>query len=504
MMSTLRLLVVLGLAACASAKKEAAVIVLDPLWDDSDAFAHYVPLLKDFELVKVMITQGNSFSFYKNMPPAKVYRRFEYQSKTADAFKATDQICPQLKAMDVKVAAVIPTSDPTVQLADLLNHCLGLRGNPAFGPLATARRDKWTMGESVCKAGLRCVGQKRVSTWPEVRDFLESWEPPLSEKRPCVFKIPNGVAGIGDFEVTSMKQAKEIFQQMSGNSFQGVAGTVDTFLIQEYLKGREYAVDSVSRDGVHKVVAVWFEDFRPANGIFDQYFGFKLLDPADEFTKKIIDYAKKSLDAIGLYNGAANTEIKYLEDEHQPCLVETNARWAGINWNDGLTVEQKALGNDQITAAFTAHLDGPGFDKMPDVLSLKHQGAMIFGINYNAGLLTGVPGFEDAKKYPSYLNSYLQCDIGKYMAPTTPSTAPFTIGFVSDSKADVDADYARVIEREKDGSFYTIVPEAQLIATRTNSVAFTTVLAMFALIAAAAAMFFRKQPKDDTEYLPIM
>merc|ERR1719231_118478 len=109
-----------------------------------------------------------------------------------------------------------------------------------------------------------------------------------------------------------MAKAKEIFDSLAGSKekFGGVNSLV---LVQEYLQGREYAIDSVSRDGVHKVVAVWFEDFRPANGIFDQYFGFKLLDPADEFTKQIIDYAKKSLDAIGLYNGAANTEIKYLK-----------------------------------------------------------------------------------------------------------------------------------------------------------------------------------------------
>merc|ERR1719453_320003 len=231
------------------------------------------------------------------------------------------------------------------------------------------------MGESICKAGLRCVGQKRVSTWPEVRDFLESWEPPLSEKRPCVFKIPNGVAGIGDFEVTSMKQAKEIYQQMSGNSFKGVAGTVDTFLIQEYLKGREYAVDSVSRNGVHKVVAVWFEDFRPANGIFDQYFGFVLMDPEDPLTKTIVEYGNKVLDALGLHNGAANTEIKFLPAEQQPCLVEVNARWAGVNFHDALAVEDACTGNNQFAATFQAYLDKDAFDAMPAVRPISQYGA---------------------------------------------------------------------------------------------------------------------------------
>jgi len=374
----------------------------------------------------------------------------------------------------------------------------------------SARRDKWAMGEAVRKFGLRSVRQQRVETWDEAESFLKSWEPPLSATHPCVFKIPNGVAGIGDYEVTSLAQGKKIFDMMGKTTYGGGAGKVSTFLIQEYLQGKEYAIDSVSRDGVHKVVAVWFEDFRPANGIFDQYFGFKLLDPTEEFTKTLIDYAEKSLDAIGLVNGAANTEVKWLEDEKKACLVETNARWAGINWNDGLGVEQAVFGTDQITAAFTAYLDGDGFDKMPKVLEMKKWGGMIFGINYQAGILKAAPGFEAAKKYPSYYNGLLQT--GPWGGPiiaTTPDKCPFTIGLVSDKKEDVDADYARIIENEKANQFFTVVPATsqamlRLTAQSTGYVGMVAFFAMLGLGAVALSFYKSKhETTDGTEYLAV-
>jgi len=494
-------------------KNKAVVIVLDPIWDDSDAFANHVPLLREFHLIKVMIHRGKSFTFYKGQPPAKVFKRIEYDSDTPDVGgdKAAEQICPQLKKLGIPIEAVMPTSDPTVRLTDLLAACLGVRGNPATGPLMAARRDKWTMGESVRKAGLRSVGQTRVTTWSETEKFLTSWEPPLSDKRPCVFKIPNGVAGIGDYEVKSLTEAKRIFDLMGKTTYGGGSGNaegrVDEFLIQEYLMGNEFAIDSVSRDGVHKVVAVWFEDFRPANGIFDQYFGFKLLDPAEDFTKKLIAYAEKSLDAIGLYNGAANTEVKWLEAEQQACLVETNARWAGINWNDGLGVEQAAVGNDQINAAFSAYLDGDAFEKMPAVLPLKKWGGMIFGINYQSGLLKAAPGFEAAKKYPSYYNGLFQKVLGQPIIPTTPDACPFTIGLVSDKKADVDADYARIVDLEKANKFFTVVPENLRLSAAQSSghvgvVVFFAMLGLGAM-ALAIATVSRQEKRDGTEYLAV-
>ncbi len=44
----------------------------------------------------------------------------------------------------------------------------------------------------------------------------------------------------------------------------------------EYLDGTEYVVDSVSRDGVHRICAIWEYDKRSVNGANFVYFGMEL------------------------------------------------------------------------------------------------------------------------------------------------------------------------------------------------------------------------------------
>ena len=77
--------------------------------------------------------------------------------------------------------------------------------------------------------------------------------------------------------------------------------------------GEEYVVDTVSRDGVHKCVALWKYDKRAANGVQGAvvYFGMQLLAAdSDPALRQMIGYVEGVLDAIGIRNGAMHTEIK--------------------------------------------------------------------------------------------------------------------------------------------------------------------------------------------------
>ena len=53
-------------------------------------------------------------------------------------------------------------------------------------------------------------------------------------------------------------------------------------VLQECLRGVEYVVDCVSRDGEHKVLMLWKYDKRPANGADFVYFGERPLDSGSE------------------------------------------------------------------------------------------------------------------------------------------------------------------------------------------------------------------------------
>lgn len=270
----LGLLCLLSSISLSSAKDAAVVFVVDPSWDCVESYVANVPLLQEYKIIKIMTRLGKPSSC--NSDHADIHEIFTYDSWTPNDVLAAEEFCPKLRSMGFPVEAVIPTFDPAVALTDRLAACLGIRGNPFEGPLAKTRRDKWAEGEAVRKAGIRAVKERIVSNWSDAKAYLESLSPPLSQSDPVIFKILGGSSSEGVQKVSSLEQAEEIFSREIGSKTSYGTG-IDQVLIQEFLKGQEYVIDSVSRDGVHKVVMVWSEDLRPGNGIPFLYYGFKAM-----------------------------------------------------------------------------------------------------------------------------------------------------------------------------------------------------------------------------------
>jgi len=513
MSRVLGFLCLLSSTGLSCAKDAAVVFVVDPTWDCVESYVANVPLLQEYKIIKVMTRLGKPTPC--NSDHAAIHEIFTFDSWTPNAVLAAEEFCPKLQSMGFPVEAVIPTFDPAVALTDRLAACLGARGNPFEGPLAKTRRDKWAEGEAVRKAGIRAVKEKLVSKWSDAKAYLESLSPPLSQTDPVIFKILGGSSSEGVQKVSSLEQAEEIFSREIGN--QTLFGTgIDQLLIQEFLKGQEYVIDSVSRDGVHKVVMVWTEDLRPGNGIFTLYYGFKTMDPKDPKTKVIIDYANKVLDATGVYNGASDMEVKWNEEEEDtPCLVDLNARWTALMWHDGLALEKALAGNDQITATVNAYLDGEAFDKIPAVPSVAGHGAIIFTNVFHTGILTGIPGMAVATKLPSYFGSYNnRAVLGKPIEVYTVGNPPITILLAHKDKAVLDADYNLIIGLEYADKFWDIVPstgfayfpalgsgDGNLPSQLLPAIAAVAMVALAAVMAIVAVS--RPNIQDGTEYLSI-
>ena len=66
------------------------------------------------------------------------------------------------------------------------------------------------------------------------------------------------------FRASNQKAEAHFALLMSSQRKLGAQGAA--VLVQEFLVGEEYVVDSVTRDGEHKTTMVWKYDKRPANG----------------------------------------------------------------------------------------------------------------------------------------------------------------------------------------------------------------------------------------------
>ncbi|CAJ1378522.1 unnamed protein product [Effrenium voratum] len=251
--------------------------------------------------------------------------------------------------------AVICGGETGVKIADALSEHMGLRGNTTTG--MPNRRDKQVQQDAVQAFGLRSVRSVCGRQWSEVQDFAET------EVLPMIVKPVESAGSDGVKLCNSLAEVEEHFQLlMTSQRKCGAQGAA--VLLQEYLKGTEYIVDHVSRDGVHKTTMVWVYDRRPANGAGFVCFGQQCVLPDSPVAQQLIAYTRGCLDALRITDGATHTEV--MMTETGPCLVEVNSRCHGAagSW---MPLARAMTGYTQVDACVDAFLDAEAFHRLPEV-----------------------------------------------------------------------------------------------------------------------------------------
>ncbi len=238
-----------------------------------------------------------------------------------DAESGTSATAAELARLGVR--HVLAGSEPGVELADELSERLGL---PANGSARrSARRDKYLMGEAVRSHGLRTPTQFHS---PEL-DKVQAWARDQA-RWPVVAKPLRSVASDS---VAVCKTDAEL-----GRAHAAIAARTnvlgrrnESVLVQEFVDGPEYVVDTVSHAGHHRVAALW-RYHRPADGLAPGVFydAIELLPYEGERQKSLLEYAGRVLDALEIRYGPAHTEMIWADGDG-PVLVETGARLSAGN-----------------------------------------------------------------------------------------------------------------------------------------------------------------------------
>ena len=177
--------------------------------------------------------------------------------ETKDAVTSALRLAPPLEA-------VICGGDSGVVLADSLSEQLSLRTNGG----ANNRRNKHWQQSVVHCARMRACRTACGNFWNEEMAAV------CAQALPVVVKLVDGTGSEGVRLCKSVPEAQaHVAHLMSsqigaeGSSVQTTEVSASAVVVQEYLLGSEYVVDTVSRDGVHKVVMLWRYDKREANEV---------------------------------------------------------------------------------------------------------------------------------------------------------------------------------------------------------------------------------------------
>ncbi|MEQ4303970.1 ATP-grasp domain-containing protein [Plantactinospora sp. B6F1] len=340
----------------------------------------------------------------------------------------------------LSASAVVAGAESGVELADELNAALGTPGNGMSRP--RARRNKFEMVEALREANVAHAATIVSSVPGEIVQWAES-----SVGWPVVLKP---VASAGTDNVVSCASAEEIRAAaekiMSARDRYGRANSL--VLAQEFLAGDEYFVNSVSRDGVHRMGEIWRyykRHLHDGHIVFDHH---EPIAPDDPIALRLGRYTREVLDALEIRNGAGHSEIMFTE--RGPVLVECGARLGG---GQVPHINMRCLGTSQVDLLALSLTDPPAFATLDEIAyRIIERPRHVSLINpYPWGRVPPDDTLAEIRALPSYAHDVLAFPAGHQIPRTIDVvTSPGFVYLISPDRQQIINDYARIREIERE------------------------------------------------------
>ena len=348
----------------------------------------------------------------------------------------------ELAKFDVEFA--IAGTDSGIEIADLLSERLNLPKRNDFA-LSGTRRDKFLMIDRVRAMNLPAPWQFKANSLEEAISNLE-----LQSALPVVVKPARSYGTDGVTVCYSPQQFREAVEKALLRTSRYAEGN-RYVVVQEYLQGDEYHVDTVSCDGFHKMIAIWKGERKRCGAPF--VYKTTLVSRQEEH-EEIESYVRSVLGALGVSWGPANTDVMWTPTG--PTLIELNARLHGSL--ESLPVSL-AIGTNQPLETAKAYIDPDGF--MREVCrptKLRNSCAKVYLISPLRGILKQEPKWDLLEKLPSYRGVVKKYYVGKEVTPTADMlTTPGIVFLTSNSDEELMKDYGAIRELEKDGFYSDLV-----------------------------------------------
>lgn len=344
------------------------------------------------------------------------------------------------------VAHVIAGTDSGVELADRLANALRLpTANPGD---AEVRRHKGLMQQAAEHAGAGVAEHAVTLSAQEAVAWARS-----QRRWPIVVK-PLRSAGTEGVQVCATEEElwSSAEQLLASKDLYGHPNRA--VLVQEFLDGQEYMVNSVSARGEHRVMEIWKSAKRDIDGapVYDYT---ELIHSSHQHHGQLADYVSQILTAVGLRWGPSHTEV--IMTEQGPRLVEVAARLMG---SIDASVTTLATGQSQIVSTVRALLDPDRFlYETPPKGQVDRACRGVSLICPRDGLLTEDLDWQRFRKLRSFHSLRPRVRKGSTVSRTRDMfTRPGGVYLVHEDPNVVAEDYRNIRDWEADDFYKAIVP----------------------------------------------
>jgi len=341
--------------------------------------------------------------------------------------------------------AVVAGSELGVEFTDRIAEELALPGNGTA--LSQARRDKYVQIETLRAAGVPATRQLLVTD----ADQLVRWHEEIGGRvvvKPIRSARNDGVT----FCDTPAESAAAYRHLLTRKNVFDVRN--EGVVAQEYLRGTEFIVNTVSCRGRHRLTDMWRYTKITVNGIRDRINGMLSVPDDDPRHAVLLDYTYAVLDALGIQYGPLHLEIMITSDG--PRLVEAGARLCGADVARYAVLMSGESQMDRTVQAYVA----------PERFLAEYQGpyaknnsaAMGFLASPVEGILRGYPLAHLVEELESFAGMKLRIPIGERIVRTVDDdTEPAAVGLVHPDPSVVEQDFATLCYLDGFG-FYDVQP----------------------------------------------
>jgi ATP-grasp domain/L-amino acid ligase C-terminal domain 2 len=313
-----------------------------------------------------------------------------------------DDVAAWVEAAVGTVLAVVPATEPGVLVANLLADRWGLPGNPAA--TAPARRDKRAMRRLARERGLRV---------PRFEVAADAGGAGRAARRIGLPVIVKPATGAGSHNVFLVADPADLRRVGAADRHDLFGGGIDEWLVEEYVRGNEFAVNTFSAGGRHTVLDVWEYQLPTAADYDNPYWDFVQVDPSLPAARTVTAFAERVLEAFEVRVGPCHIEVK-LDPTGRPVLIELGARLPGA----GIPLLWERHSDFRPYAeTLAACLGRPAADRVPTfdgrigICFIRHEGP--------PGVLRGWRGLDEVRALPGVDEVITFAEPGELVEPTT-------------------------------------------------------------------------------------
>lgn len=353
--------------------------------------------------------------------------------------------------LDMDIDHVVAGCEMGVSYAERLAHLAGTPTN--LYRTIPERRNKFRMIAALHRRGLLAADQTLVRDEEQAVAWAQRYG-----NWPLVVK-PLDSAGSDNVTICrSLDEVRAACRRAFG-AHTVFAQPNRELIVQSWLDGVQYIVNTVSRDGRHFMTDAWRTNIRLLPGYAMVMEDFELLDPASELASHLLSYTFDALDALGIVNGTAHSELKWTT--RGPALIETGARLMGA----AMDRDSYAAAGLKTQSIYHA-LDLMRPETMNELRSRSDRYARgrhvakVFFAFAGDGVITSVDGLKRLNTLPTFHAIYRTLPAGTRVHLTTDSTGwGGAIYLVHDDPELIKRDREQIREWDEAGLLYDVAYE---------------------------------------------